>query len=95
MEDLEVARTRYPLGRRPGRNVFGAQASLDGHQTRADPRGFRGGGATPRNRRSGGEDEHWDDEAGGEREFAHEDLRNTGYLTTIFLVTRFPSMTSW
>src|SRR2546430_17243475 len=37
VEDLEVARTRYPLGRRPGRNVFGAQASLDGHQTRADP----------------------------------------------------------
>src|SRR5205807_2127491 len=35
------------------------------------------------------------DEAGGERELAHEDLRDTCYFTTIFRVTLVPSMTSW
>ena len=95
VEDVEVARARCPRAWRQGGNVLGAQIPLDGSQTRADPRGFCGGGTTPGKGRSGGEDEHGNDEAGGERESPHEDLRDNCYFTTIFLVTLFPSMTSW
>src|SRR5207247_9834079 len=95
VEDVEAAPARSPLARRPRGNVFGAQIPLDGGKTRADARGFRGGATTPGNGRPGGEHEHWNDEAGSERDFAHGDLRDTCYFTTIFLVTRLPSMTSW
>jgi hypothetical protein len=95
VEDVEVAQARYPLAWWPGGNVFSAQIALDGSQMCADPRGFRGGAATPGNGRTGGEDQHWNDQAGSERAFALEDLRDTCYFTTIFLVTLFPSMTSW
>jgi len=85
---------RERASRSPGGRAE-TQIPLDGSQTRADPRGFCGGAATPGNGRPGGEDDHWNDEAGGERELAHEDLRDTCYFTTIFRVTLVPSMTSW